>query len=437
MASIRERNGSYQITVSCGYDIHGKKLIETTTFKPDPFLRPKQREKAVQEFAQQFETKVKDGFPLFDSKIVLKEFLERWINEYAKINMQPGTVAKYQEELKSKILPELGHIRLSELKPHRINPFFASLSKDGARKDGKPGGYSKASILKTRNVLSSMLRTAVEWEIIERNPCDKIRLQGVDADEKVTFFTPEQTITFLEYIEQPYTIRVKGHKRIDDTGCSYTVGDYNIEKFIPEQIRILFILAIYTELRKGELLALQWNDINFETDVIQVSKSITAVNGEFICKSPKTKTSQRTISIPHFLSERLMHLRDAQNDLRIELEDLWQGDNWIFTQDNGKMMNYSTPYQALQDTIARYNQNKPPEQQLPRIPFHGLRHTSATLLIANHQDLKTVSTRLGHAQASTTMNIYAHALQESDRKAADILEAILSESSAKRLNSTQ
>ena len=233
-----------------------------------------------------------------------------------------------------------------------------------------------------------MLRTAVEWEIIERNPCDKIRLQGVDADEKVTFFTPEQTITFLEYIEQPYIVKVRGHKRINDTGCSYTVEDYTTEKFIPEQIRILFILAIYTGLRKGELLALQWNDVNFETDVIQVSKSITAVNGEFICKSPKTKNSHRTISIPHFLSERLMHLRETQNDLRIELEDLWQGDNWIFTQDNGSMMNYSTPYHALQDTIARYNRNKPPGQQLPRIPFHGLRHTSATLLIANHQNLK-------------------------------------------------
>lgn len=125
MASIRERNGSYQITVSCGYDIRGKKLIETTTFKPDPFLSPKQRKKAIQEFAQQFELKVKDGFPLFGSKIILKEFSELWINEYAKINMQPDTVAKYQEELKSKILPELGHIRLSELKPHRINLFFA------------------------------------------------------------------------------------------------------------------------------------------------------------------------------------------------------------------------------------------------------------------------------------------------------------------------
>ncbi len=89
------------------------------------------------------------------------------------------------------------------------------------------------------------------------------------------------------------------------------------------------------------------------------------------------------------------------------------------------MMNYSTPYQALQDTIARYNKDKPAEQQLPQIPFHGLRHTSATLLIASQQDAKTISKRLGHAQTSTTMNIYAHALQESDRKAADALEALL------------
>ena len=72
------------------------------------------------------------------------------------------------------------------------------------------------------------------------------------------------------------------------------------------------------------------------------------------------------------------------------------------------MMNYSTPYQALQDTIVRYNNGKPTDQQLPRIPFHGLRHTSATLLIANQQDVKTVSKRLGHAQTSTTMNIYTH-----------------------------
>ena len=88
-------------------------------------------------------------------------------------------------------------------------------------------------------------------------------------------------------------------------------------------------------------------------------------------------------------------------------------------------MSYSTPYSAFQDTITRYNADKKPGTQLPSIPFYGLRHTSATLLIASKQDLKTVSSRLGHAQTSTTMNIYAHALQESDRKAATALENML------------
>ena len=97
----------------------------------------------------------------------------------------------------------------------------------------------------------------------------------------------------------------------------------------------------------------------------------------------------------------------------------------MFIQENGKQMSYSTPYSAFQDTIARYNADKREDQKLPAIPFHGLRHTSATLLIASKQDVRTVSSRLGHAQASTTMNIYAHALQDTDRKAVNALENML------------
>lgn len=89
------------------------------------------------------------------------------------------------------------------------------------------------------------------------------------------------------------------------------------------------------------------------------------------------------------------------------------------------MMNYSTPYQAMQDALERYNADKAEDQRLPVISFHGLRHTSATLLIAGKQDIKTVSQRLGHAQTSTTMNIYAHALKESDKRAASALETML------------
>ena len=93
-----------------------------------------------------------------------------------------------------------------------------------------------------------------------------------------------------------------------------------------------------------------------------------------------------------------------------------------------------TPYSAFRDIIARYNADRPEEEQLPAIPFHGLRHTSATLMIAGHQDLRTVSSRLGHAQASTTMNIYAHAIKENDRKAADALEKMLADPTEKQKN---
>lgn len=425
MASIRERNGSYQITVSTGRDINGKKLRETATFTPDPTLTPRKKEKTVQEFAWEFEQKVKSGAAMDGRKVTLKEFSDRWLKEYAEQKLQPATVNAYRSELEEKILPVLGHLKLSELKPHNINAFFVSMTQDGARKDGKPGGYSKGTIAKTRNVISSILRTAAEWEIIDRNPCDRVRLQGESTADKLKFFTPEQTSTFLDYIEQPYTVKIKGHNRVDDTGTPYTVGNYETTRNVPEQLRVLFNLAVYTGLRKGELLALQWPDIDFKTAVVRVSKAVTLVDGKPVVKAPKTKTSNRTVSIPLSLAARLKKLHTEQLKYRLYVGDYWQGSDWVFTQDNGKLMNYSTPYQAMQDIIRRYNADKDPEQQLPLIPFHGLRHTSATLLIASKQDLKTVSSRLGHAQTSTTMNIYAHALQESDRKAATALENML------------
>lgn len=425
MASIKERNGSYQITVSCGRDIYGKKLIETTTYTPDPSLTPKKRQKAVEEYARQFEADVKNGIAMDGRKISLKEFTDRWLTEYATQKLQPGTVEKYKAELNDKILPVIGHLKLSELRPANLNTTFVAMTKDGARRDGKTGGYSRATIKKTQDVLSSVLRTAVEWEIIEKNPMDKVRSVGECTADKLEFFTPEQAATFLDYIEQPYTVKTKGHRRTDDTGIAYTVGDYERTKEIPEQIRVLFNLAIYGGLRKGELLALEWSDIDFDNDTVTVSKAVSVVAGQQITKDPKTKTSRRTVAIPHFLTQRIKALKVDRLKYRMRLGDYWQGADWLFIQENGKQMSYSTPYSAFQDTIARYNADKKADKQLPAIPFHGLRHTSATLLIASKQDVRTVSTRLGHAQASTTMNIYAHALQETDRKAVNALENML------------
>ena len=131
MASIQKRGKNYRITVSRGYDIHGKKLIETTTYKPDPRLTERQQEKAASRFAMEFELRVQNGYAMEGRKTTLQEFSKRWMDEWAVPNLQPGTVAKYQEELDDKILPTLGHLKLTEIKPQRINAFFYSMQKDG------------------------------------------------------------------------------------------------------------------------------------------------------------------------------------------------------------------------------------------------------------------------------------------------------------------
>ena len=428
MPSIRKRNGHYQITVSLGYDIYGKKLIETASFTPDPTRTEKQQESDLQQFARKFEEEVKSGIVQDGRRITSKAFSERWLTEYAATNLQPGTVTKYKQELESKINPAIGHYKLSDLKPGILNSFFAGLAREGARKDGKPGGYSKASITKTRNVVSAILRTATEWELIDRNPCEKVKLTaGAETAEQIKFFTPEQAKTFLFYIETPYSLKISSHQRVDDTGIPYTVGDYELHKEIPEQIRILFNLAVYTGLRKGEILALTFSDVNPDLDIISISKAATVVNGVQTCKQPKTKMSVRSITIPHSLTLRILVLRETREQFKTDVGSFWQGNDWIFVQDNGQMMNYSTPYQALQDVLRRYNADKPPEEQLPMIPFHGLRHTAATLLIAAGVDVRTISARLGHALTSTTLNIYIHALKESDHKAASAISRLLEE----------
>ena len=282
MASIKKiegKNGvSYKITVSCGYDVKGKKIIETATFKPDAGLTPKKMEKAAQDFAHEFESRVKSGAAMDGRKVTLQVFADRWIEEYAKPKLQPGTVRKDRQELEDKILPAIDHYKLTELNPH----------------------------------------TATEWGIIDRNPCDKVRVQAESTADKLKFFTPEQAAAFLQYIEQPYTVRIGGHTRIDDTGTPYTVGDYEITKNMQEQIKLLFNLAIYTGLRKGELLALKWSDIDFQNNVVQVSKAVTLVDGKQVCKTPKTKSSYRSVSFPRFLAARLKALQLAELQQRFQ-----------------------------------------------------------------------------------------------------------------------
>lgn len=426
MASIEKRGNSYSITVSNGYDVNGKKIREKTTFTPDSTMTLKQQQKALERFVFEFEQKVRNGKILKGEKITLKEFSGKWMKEYAKTNLSQNSYKSYSDNLKLRIIPALGHMKLSNINPMHLQSYYNNLLEDGVRLDGKPGGYSAATIKKDHVIISSILSTAVQWQIIENNPCDRVSPPKVTRTaENIKFFTLEQTQLFLNALDKEYSSSYKEHDRIDDTGKKYHVSAYEESRSIPKQFKVFFYIAIFGGLRRGEIVALTWDDINFENSTVNISKSTSYVNKQIITKEPKTPTSIREIKLPEFVIQLLKEWKLEQNRYRLSLGDQWIGTNHIFIQWNGKQMYPSTPTLTFKKVINQYNKtvtNK--KDKLPLIPLHGLRHTSATLLIAENVDVKTVSSRLGHAQTSTTMDIYAHALKQMDEKASNALEDV-------------
>lgn len=428
MASIKQRGKSYLITVSNGYDVNGKKITKNKTVIPDDSWSEKKKADYVKRMADEFEAFVKSGKYLDGEKITLKAFCERWKKDYAEQQLEETTRSVYYEQIET-IIQALGHIKLAELKPLHLLSFYNNLTENGIRTDGKSGGYSYATIKHYHAVLSSILASAVQWQLIESNPCDNVKVPKStikSSINKVQYFTLEQATRFLEALDMSYETKYKGHTRIDDTGKEYYVNDYVEVRKIPTQFKSFFNIALFGGLRKGEILALKWDDVNFDANTIRISKSVAYVNRKIIIKDPKNKSSVREVKLPTSVMSLLLEHKKEQNLYRLSIGDAWEGDNFLFIQASGKVMHPTTPYHTFKDILKKYNSTVKNEcDKLPDITLHDLRHTSATLLIANHVDIKTVSERLGHANTSTTMNIYAHALKELDEKAADTLEDIL------------
>lgn len=432
MASITKRGNSYRIRVLAGRDASGKQIMESTTFIPDPNKTERQNRKALDLFVIEFEQKVKNGKYLDGEKITFKEFTEIWLQDYATDQLAASTVQTYKDLLNTHILSAIGTMKLSKIQPRTLNTLYKSLL-NKQRADGK-GTLSSTTVRHIHATISSIYTTAVHWNVCLDNPCDRVEPPKTAASSNVKYFTEEQTERFLEMLDKPMICPRKGHTRIDDTGKSYQVNDYVELQPINPQFRLFFYMALFLGCRRGELIALQWKDIDFQKKTVSITKSTGIVNKQIITKEPKNKTSIRIISIPDIIITMLREWRADQMKEALRLGTAWTGkrktaeynENYIFIQWDGSQMYPSSPYLAFQKILKRYNAALPDgEEPLPLIPLHGLRHTSATLLISEHVDVRTVSGRLGHAQTSTTMNIYAHSLKKKDAEAADTLQNLL------------
>ena len=390
MANITQKpNGTYLVRISCGRDIMtGKQILRGRIFKPSkPDLSQERFQKELNEFIEDFtdELQCERNRKKPENKIV-SDFAKEYLS-IQKTSLSPGSYDFYQHIIEKHILPMFGRMRLRDIKTYHVQDFIMKLN-SMPRNDGKSGHISPQTVKRYTTVLRSMLTMAYKMYYMD---------DYVGLSRRLTF--PK------EHYQEVDVFTIEEAKAI-----------LTAAKTEPINIRLLIEIALFTGMRRGEIVGLKWSDINFDKQCLSVKRSIYKPKGEkSIEKEPKSHSSFRTIAIPNCLCKTLAEYKSWQEQLSLSL-DTWQNLDYVFTDENGNVMNPQTPTKQFSNFLARHN--------IRHLKFHCLRHTSATILLANGCDIKTVSARLGHSSIDTT-NIYVHVLESVDRQAAVTFESFL------------
>ncbi|MBE6756661.1 MAG: site-specific integrase [Ruminococcaceae bacterium] len=372
MATVNKRGNTFQIVVSLGLDVNGKKIRKTTTYKPPENTTPKKAEKLAHEFAIEFERKCK-GMTSLNENMRFCDMAEWFIDNYAKNELKEVTAYNYESQIKNHLLPELGNIKLKDFTPAKITAFF------------KTRKYAPATCRKVYVILQSIFARAVEQGFIKETPCTKavILPKSKQQKEKKPFLNEYQAKDLLKMVE-------------DST-------QFN---------RIIKVL-LYTGMRSGECLALRWQDIDFENKTIHIENTLTDVGGKHWLQPPKTKTSNRYIALSDILAKIFLEQKQYNDEKIAKLGKDYKYPEMVFTTDSGNYVDRS----GLNTQFRRFVK----DTEFDFITLHSLRHCNATLLINSGIDLKIVSELLGHSDVSTTANVYADVLDSAKAKVADLI----------------
>lgn len=391
MATIRKRGNSYQIRVSCGYDSKGNQVIQTTSWKSEPNMTAKQAEKEVQRQAMLFEDKCLKG--QVTAKMKFEDFAKQWFEEYAKLNLR-NTSYERMKQLTKRVYPAIGHLRIDKITGRHIQQFINDLALNGKSfKTGKP--LSRKTAVHHLSFISDVFSYAVKMDMLSDNPCRRVTVPKGENKEK--------EIYTLEEIEQIF--------RLLETA--------------PLKYRMFFTLAIYGGFRRGELLGLEWKDIDWESNVISVRRTsnYTAEKGIYT-DTTKTKKSQRSLKFPPVVMDLLRAYKAEQDEEREKLGSKWIDYDRLFVKYNGEPMNNNTPYFWFHEFCE--------ENNFRFCDIHSLRHFYASALINEGVDAAAVSGALGHSVISTTTSIYCHVFQQAQARAGDAIASVLNFSSKKK-----
>ncbi|MCI9038397.1 MAG: site-specific integrase [Clostridia bacterium] len=392
MAGSIEKRGknSYRLTVSEGFDLNGNPMIHRKTVHGT-------KKDAEVELAK-FVTEVQNGLVVDGKSLRFSEFTEIWKRDYGSKELAPTTYKRYCRMLETRLLPYFGHFYINKIKPTDIMKFYDLLEKDTqlVRKSGNNGEKTKKplsgkTILEHHRLLRAMLHKAVYWQLIVANPAERVQAPKARKPKRRSY-DDDQTKILLKNLEL---------LSIEDT-----------------KYKVAIILTIFTGVRLGELMGLEWQDVDFKNGIISINRSSQYLSdmGVFT-KTPKTESSIREIAIPEFIISLLEEYKLWYEEQKSIYGELWTNSDRLFVQADGKPMHPS----SISKWFVRYVSTI----GLPVINFHGLRHTNASLLVAQNVDIAVISARLGHAQISTTLDFYVHPLLSHNRKAGYALENLL------------
>jgi integrase len=382
--TIRQRkDGRWEARYTVGRDPGTGKQIQRSIYG--------ESEKEVLKQLQAVQVDLTNGTYTEPSKMTVGAWLDIWIEEYTK-NVKDTTKRAYMDNVRLHIKPTLGAIKIQKLNAHTVQSFYNKLAEsDRAKQKGQkkeaPDGLSAKTIRNIHAILHKALKQAVLLSYIKTNPSEACTLPRVEKKE-MKILQGNELNAFIEAVAE--------HRH-----------------------RELYLTTLFTGMRRGEVLGLTWKCVDFESGTILVDKQMQRerVKGGKLRLVAIKNDKQRRLTPPETVFQYLQDQKRKQTEKRLLAGSLWTDTGLVFTNDIGNPLDADAVYQSYKRLLASNN--------LSNIRLHDLRHTAATLMIQNGDDIKTVQEALGHHTAAFTLDVYGHVTNKMKRDSANNMERFI------------
>lgn len=330
----------------------------------------------AQQWLRRMQIQLEHGYDYQGGKISLAEYLSEWLNA-SRLSLRQKTIDQYERVIDKHIVPRIGEISLNELRLSKVEQYYAELLREGV-------GVRTVRVI--HSILHRSFNKALQYDLVIKNPAHGAALPKYKQTE-MKFLDESQVNTFL----------VAAH------GSPYEA---------------LYYLAITTGMREGELFGLQWSDLHWNTCMLHVQRQSQRVAGKgWWFEEPKTRSGKRLIRLGESTLQKLREHHEQQELQKAVAGNRWKGYDLVFPNSVGKPGDPSNLRKDFLTILEKVG--------LPKIRFHDLRHTAASLMLNRNLPPIVVSKRLGHAKPSTTLDIYGHLLPEGQEEAARVMDEII------------